>query len=123
MSEDTGVPVVVDVGDVEEYKVGPRGDEGTIKRLIGRDQGSSVLLGTFRLDPGQAGNFELPHANGMREENYYLLSGRLHVRWSGGEFVAEPGQAIHFPSGGGYEIETLGSSPVELIWSAYPAPA
>lgn len=114
---------MVGVGDVEEYRVGPDGDEGTIRRLIARDQGSSVLLGTFRLDPGQSGSFVLPHANGMQEETYYLLAGRLRVSWGGGEMVAEPGQAIYFPPGGGYEIETLGSSPVELIWTAYPAPA
>ncbi len=123
MSNDRGVPTLVGVEDVEEYKVGPDGDEGTIKRLIGRDQGSSVLLGTFRLDPGQSGSFELPHANGMEEETYYLLAGSLRVRWDGGELTAGPGQALYFPPGGGYEIETLGSEAVELIWTAYPAPA
>lgn len=123
MSTRPGVPAIVGVADVEEYKVGPDGDEGTIKRLIGRDQGSSVLLGTFRLDPGQRGSFELPHANGMEEENYYLLAGRLRVSWGDGELIAEPGQAIYFPAGGGYEIETIGADAVELIWTAYPAPA
>jgi ethanolamine utilization protein EutQ (cupin superfamily) len=58
----------------------------------------------------------------MKEETYYLLNGRLEVRWPGGTFVAEPGHAILFPSGGNYEIETLGPDPVELIWTGYPAP-
>lgn len=119
---DPGIPLLINGADVEEYAVGAAGDEGVIKRLIGRDQGSSVLLGTFRLEPGQSGKFELPHANGMEEETYFLLGGRLAVRWGGGEFVAEPDQAIYFPSGGQYEIETVGSEPVNLIWTAYPAP-
>jgi ethanolamine utilization protein EutQ (cupin superfamily) len=117
-----GVPALVNSAEVEEYAIGANGDEGIIKRLIGRGQDSAVLLGTFRLDPGQQGKFELPHANGMEEEIYYLLSGRLQVRWVDGELVAEPGDAVFFPAGGGYEIETVGSDPVELIWTAYPAP-
>ena len=122
MSE-SGIPILVDRAEVEEYKVGANEDEGTIRRLIARDQKSTVLLGTFRLDPGQSGKFQLPHANGMEEENYYLLAGRLQVRWDGDELIAGPGQAIHFPSGNSYEIETLGEEAVELIWTAYPAPA
>jgi ethanolamine utilization protein EutQ (cupin superfamily) len=117
-----GVPVLVDSADVENYVVGANGDEGVIKRLIGREQESAVLLGTFRLEPGQLGKFELPHANGMEEEIYYLLSGRLRVRWPAGELVAESGHAIFFPSGGSYDIETVGSAPVDLIWTGCPAP-
>jgi ethanolamine utilization protein EutQ (cupin superfamily) len=118
-----GVPVRIAGSEVEEYAIGANGDEGFIRRLIGRGgEGSSVLLGTFRLDAGQRGTFELPHANGMEEETYYLLAGRLHVSWDGGDFVAEPGHAIFFPSGGRYEIETLGTHAVEVIWTGYPAP-
>jgi ethanolamine utilization protein EutQ (cupin superfamily) len=123
MTSDPGIPVVVDGAEVEEYAVGAAGDEGTIRRLIGREHGSTVLFGTFRLDPGQSGIFELPHANGLEQEIYYLQRGSLRVAWDGGELVAEPGCAVLFPSGGGYEIETLGDEPVELLWTGYPAPA
>ncbi|MGH2941007.1 MAG: cupin domain-containing protein [Solirubrobacterales bacterium] len=123
MSDGTGIPVVVGVDEVDEYKVGPDGDQGTIKRLIRREHGSGVFLGTFRLDPGQRGSFELPHANGMEEEIYYLTAGRLKVNWSDGERIIESGQAIFFPSGGAYEIETVGEGPVELVWTAFPPPA
>jgi ethanolamine utilization protein EutQ (cupin superfamily) len=119
----SGVPVRIAGAEVEEYAIGRNGDEGFVRRLISRGgEGSSVLLGTFRLEAGQRGTFELPHATGMQEETYYLLVGRLRVSWDGGEFVAEPGHAIFFPSGGRYEIETLGAHAVEVIWTGYPAP-
>jgi mannose-6-phosphate isomerase-like protein (cupin superfamily) len=119
-----GIPIVVSSANVEEYTVGENGDEGTIKRLIGRENNSKVLLGTFRLDPRQRGSFDLPHEIGLEEETYYLLGGRLRVRWGegDGEFVAEPGQAIFFPPGGRYYIEALGDAPVELVWTGFPAP-
>ena len=122
MSAD-GVPVVVDSAKVEAFAIGVNGDEGVIKRLVTRRaHGSDVLLGTFRLEAGQRGKFELPHATGMEQETYYLLAGRLRVSWGGGAFVAERGQAIFFPAGGSYDIETLGSTPVELVWTGFPAP-
>jgi ethanolamine utilization protein EutQ (cupin superfamily) len=118
-----GVPVRIAGAEVDEYATGPKGDDGFIRRLISRgNEGSSVLVGTFRLDPGQRGTFELPHPTGMTEETYCLLAGRLQVSWDGGRFVAEPGDAIFFPPGGRYEIETLGINAVELIWTGYPAP-
>jgi ethanolamine utilization protein EutQ (cupin superfamily) len=123
MTSDPGVPVVVDGAEVEEYAVGAAGDEGTIRRLIGSEQGSAVLFGTFRLEPGQSGTFELPHANGLQQEIYHLQRGRLRIAWDGGDLVAEPGHTVLFPAGGGYEIETIGQVPVELLWTGYPAPA
>jgi ethanolamine utilization protein EutQ (cupin superfamily) len=115
-------PVVVDSATVEEYAVGANGDEGVIRRLISHGEGSSLLLGLFKLEPGQGGQFSLPHANGMEEETYFLLDGRLRVAWETGEFVAEPGAAIFFPSGHTYDIETIGDTAVELVWTGFPAP-
>jgi ethanolamine utilization protein EutQ (cupin superfamily) len=115
-------PLVVNSSEVDEYMVGANGDEGAIRRLISRDQGSSLLLGTFKLEPGQRGEFSLPHVNGMDEETYFLLAGRLGVAWDGGEFVAEPGAAIFFPPGRTYRIETIGDTAVELVWTGFPAP-
>lgn len=115
-------PTVVSAETIEETFVGANGDEGAIKRLIGRQQDSSVLLGLFRLEPGQRGSFTLPHVNGTNEEIYYLLEGRLRVSHDGGEVVAGPGEAIYFPPGGSYTIETVGDTPVRLVWTAHPAP-
>jgi uncharacterized cupin superfamily protein len=114
---------VVDWKDTVEFKVGPNEDEGTIRRLIGSEHGSSVLFGHFRLDPGQSGTFELPHANGMQQEIYHMQRGRLRIVSAAGEVVVGPGQTVLFPAGGGYEIETLGDEQVELLWTGYPAPA
>jgi ethanolamine utilization protein EutQ (cupin superfamily) len=115
-------PLVVSVEDCTEVRVGPDGDEGTIKELITRRDGSKVLLGTFRLDVGQRGEFDLPHERGHEEEIYYLLAGRLRVSWDGGEATASAGEAILFPQGRRYTITSEGSSAVELLWTAYPAP-
>jgi ethanolamine utilization protein EutQ (cupin superfamily) len=119
---DNNMPRVVDSAEVVEHAIGENGDEGTIKRLFSRGDGSSLLLGTFRLEPGQRGSFALPHANGMEEETYYLLAGRLSVKWDGGELTAGPGQAIFFPPGRSYDIETINDAAVELVWTGYPAP-
>jgi len=115
-------PVVVDRANVEASARGEGGDEGIITRLITREKQSSVLLGLFSLAPGQRATFGLPHPNGMQEEIYYLLAGRLRVSWTGGEFIAETGQAILFPSGQTYYLETFGDGAVELVWTGYPAP-
>jgi ethanolamine utilization protein EutQ (cupin superfamily) len=123
MTSDSGIPTVIDWTAAPEFTVGADGDEGTIRRLIGSEHGSSVLFGHFRLDPGQSGTFELPHANGMQQEIYHMQRGRLRIVSEGGEVVVEPGHTVLFPSGGGYEIETLGDEPVELLWTGYPAPA
>jgi ethanolamine utilization protein EutQ (cupin superfamily) len=120
---ENGVPVLIESGEAEEIAIGANRDEGYIRRLVTHaEHGSSVLLGTFRLEPGQRGTFELPHASGMEEETYYLLAGRLQVSWDGGRFVADPGHAIYFPPGGTYAIETLGSTAVELVWTGFPSP-
>ncbi|MFN8164413.1 MAG: cupin domain-containing protein [Solirubrobacterales bacterium] len=118
----TAVPRLVDGAEAEGYSIGAEGQGGFVRRLISRDQSSRVLLGLYRLDPGQRTTFELPLENGIEEETYYLLGGRLAVRWRGGELVVERGQAIFFPVGGSYAIETVGSTPVELIWTGFPAP-
>jgi mannose-6-phosphate isomerase-like protein (cupin superfamily) len=117
-------PVVVDSRSVEQARVGLNGDEGTIRRVITRaGQDSSVLLGTFRLEPGQSGRFELPHKTGMQQEIYFLLAGELRVRWADQELSVGPAQAVFFPAGETYEIETVGDTAVELVWTGYPAPA
>jgi mannose-6-phosphate isomerase-like protein (cupin superfamily) len=115
-------PVVVSSVECAEIPVGNDGAEGTIKELITRQHGSSVLLGIFRLDVGQRGEFDLPSENGTEQEMYYLLAGQLRVSWADGEMLASEKQAILFPSGRHYVIETVGSTPVELIWTANPAP-
>jgi ethanolamine utilization protein EutQ (cupin superfamily) len=116
------LPVIVDTATAAEVRVGPDGNEGTIKRLVGRDHGSSVLFGHFRLDPGQRGSFTLPHATGMQQEIYYLLEGRLQVSCGTEQVVAGPGQTVLFPGGADYHIETLGSEAVQLVWTGFPAP-
>jgi mannose-6-phosphate isomerase-like protein (cupin superfamily) len=117
-------PVVVDSRTVDQVPVGPNGDEGTIGRVITRvGQDSSVLLGTFRLEPGQSGRFELPHRTGMQQEIYFLLAGALRVRWADQEVTVGPAQAVFFPAGETYEIESVGDTAVDLVWTGYPAPA
>lgn len=115
-------PVRVRGSHVDEVAIGANGNEGTIKRLVTHGIGSDVLLGTFRLDPGQRGRFELPHPLGMQQEIYYLLAGRLSVTAGGEEFIAEAGDAILFPAGNTYDITTVGDTAVELVWTGYPAP-
>lgn len=118
-----GIPIVVTAADCDETPLGKDGAEGTIRRLIGSPDGSSVLFGTFRLDAGQRGYFSLPAGSGMTQEIYYLLAGVLRITWDGGEALAAPGQAVFFPSGRHYTIETVGEAAVELLWTGYPAPS
>jgi mannose-6-phosphate isomerase-like protein (cupin superfamily) len=116
------IPILVTVADCAEIPLGENGSEGTVRRLIAHSEGSSVLLGTFKLDVGQRGEFNLPSASGMEEEIYYMLAGVLRITWDGGEALATQGQAVFFPSGRRYAIETVGSTVVELIWTGYPPP-
>ena len=116
-------PIVVTMTDCEEIPLGNNGAEGTIRELVTHRDGSGVLLGTFKLNVGQRGEFDLPSENGLEEEIYYLLAGSLRIVWEGGEAFASQGQAVYFPSGGHYTIETVGSPAVELIWTGHPAPS
>jgi ethanolamine utilization protein EutQ (cupin superfamily) len=122
MTRTNAQPIIVDSARAERYQVGPNRDEGTITRLIGRTEGSSVLFGLFQLDPGQKGEFGLPHPSGMEQEIYYLLAGQLEVTCDGTRVVAEAGQAVFFPGGATYQIETLGTEPVRLAWTGFPPP-
>jgi ethanolamine utilization protein EutQ (cupin superfamily) len=116
------IPILVTVADCAEIPLGESGSEGKVRRLIAQSDGSSVLLGTFKLDVGQRGEFSLPSISGMEEEIYYMLAGVLRIRWDGGGALAAKGQAVFFPSGRHYVIETVGSAAVELIWTGYPPP-
>ena len=63
----SGAPIRVDQGDVDGYAIGESGSGGAIKHLIERSTGSEVLLGLYRLEPGQGTSFDLPGRNGAEE--------------------------------------------------------
>lgn len=98
------------------------GEGGVITPLVTRgEQGSGVLLGTFRLEPGQIGRFTLPHPSGMREEIYYVVSGELEVsRGAEDRLVAGPGDALFFRPGRDYEVRPRTDAPVEIVWTGSP---
>lgn len=92
---------------------------GAVKRLITARDGSSVLLGLFELAPGQTARFTL---TGASQEIYYLLSGSIRIQWSEGQVVAKQGEAIVFPPDETYVVSALRTTPVELVYTVWPAP-
>jgi ethanolamine utilization protein EutQ (cupin superfamily) len=94
-------------------------DGGAVKRLITNRDGSNVLLGVFELAPGEEARFTLTDES---QEIYYLLTGGLRIQWSDGQTVAGVGEAIVFPPGMTYVVTALGTTPVELVYTVWPAP-
>lgn len=94
-------------------------DGGVVRRLITHRDGSNVLLGLFQLAAGDEARFTLTDE---AQEIYYLLAGSIRIQWSTRQVVAGNGDAIVFPSGETYVVTALGTTPVELVYTVWPAP-
>jgi mannose-6-phosphate isomerase-like protein (cupin superfamily) len=93
--------------------------------------GSEVLLGAAWMEPGQKCNpwsFEDEDPGGENmthygptHETYFVLEGRLHLAWNGGELEAGPNDAVYLAPGYRYELTCLEKS--YFLWSMTPPPA
>jgi ethanolamine utilization protein EutQ (cupin superfamily) len=111
-----GRPVSRKAADVPSHELA---EGGAVKRLIAARDGSSVLIGLFELAPGQVARFTL---TGGSQEIYYLIAGSIRIQWSDGQVVAKHGEAILFPPDETYVVSALGTTPVELVYTVWPAP-
>jgi len=94
-----------------------------------------LYAGMFWNEPGAGGGWSfrgddpdegrtvdgIPHL-GEHDEVYLCLSGRVRVRWDGGEFEFGANDVVYFAAGHTYVTEVIGDEPVQVFYVMAPAP-
>ena len=113
-------------------------DEAPTKVRIARmvtkaDHGSNLLLGACWMDPGEETNtFSLADRDttgegdkyyGPVDETYFVIQGRLRLRYDDGELDIGPDQAVYLAPGWSYHLRNVGDEPAFFVYSMAPSPA
>ena len=104
-----------------------------IARLVTRDRcGSNLLLGAAWMDPGEETNTWSSHDEdhtpqgdhwyGPVDETYYVIRGRLVLRYDEGELALGPDDAVYLPPGWHYHLRNDGDEPAFFVYSMTPTP-
>jgi len=125
-------PAVVALADVPVTPADSWPENLDVANMITRGRhGSEILLGAAWMEAGQKCNpwsfkEEDPSIDGMTHygithETYFVIEGRLHLSWDGGELEAGPNDAVYLAPGYNYELTCLEKS--YFLWSMSPPPA
>lgn len=90
-----------------------------VKRLITRSKEGSerILLGLLFIEPHSTGySWSFPD----KDEAYYIMSGRVLLRFESQQIEAAAGDAIFLPSCIRYEMENAGPEMVVLVYAMSP---
>ena len=96
-----------------------------LARLLTRaTTGGDVLLGTCWLAPGERTTFDLTDPGDgpvAVQETYYLVSGRIRIRYDEQTVEAGAGDAVFFPAGWSYSVEAVGDEEAFVVYTVVPA--
>jgi ethanolamine utilization protein EutQ (cupin superfamily) len=119
-------PVVVALNDVDVLPPDATPAGVRLARLITKGEtGADLMLGGCWMAPGETTRFELSQpADGPLppQEAYYVVSGRIRVRFDHQILEAGARAAVWFAPGHAYEVEAVGEEEVFLVYVVVPAP-
>jgi ethanolamine utilization protein EutQ (cupin superfamily) len=101
-----------------------------IVRLINRKTcgDTQIMLGVNIVEPGEKGVWsmhgeaDLENAQyGDVDEVYFVISGRLHIKWRDGEMTCGPNDSVYFPRGYDYELENISDETSLTVYAMAPA--
>lgn len=104
-----------------------------IARLVTREGcGSNLLLGACWMDPGEETNvwsFEEDDRTaegdkyyGPVDETYFVISGRLRLKWDESELEIGPNDAVYLAPGWRYHLKNVGDEPAFFVYGMAPSP-
>ncbi|MDX6722736.1 MAG: hypothetical protein QOD44_810 [Solirubrobacteraceae bacterium] len=125
-------PVVVALADTPITPADSWPENLDVANMITKGRhGSEILLGAAWMEAGQRCNpwsfkeedpgIEDVTHYGITHETYFVISGRLHLSWDGGELEAGPDDAVYLAPGYDYELRCIEKS--YFLWSMSPPPA
>ncbi|HEY8582820.1 MAG TPA: cupin domain-containing protein [Capillimicrobium sp.] len=104
-----------------------------IARIVTKENsGSNLLLGACWMQPGDETNVwssrdgdegsEVGHRYGPVDETYFIIRGRLRLRWDDGEFELGPDDSVYLAPGWRYHLKNVGDEPAFFVYGMTPTP-
>lgn len=124
-------PVVVPLAEAVPTAAEQAPTRVRIARLITRgEHGSNLTQGLCWMDPGEETNTwssravddTTPgdHFYGPVDETYYIVEGRLRLRWDEGAFDLGPGDTVYLAPGWTYHLTNVGDVPAFFVYNMTP---
>ncbi len=90
-----------------------------VKRLItkGRENSDKLMLGVCFVEP-RAKGYRWSFTD--KDEVYYVLRGRLRLKWDGNAVEFSEGDAVYLPAGYSYELENLSDEEAVIVYVLTP---
>lgn len=107
------VPAVIPQG------ISPIPEGFRVRRLVTRSRTGSekLMLGVTHIDPSCKGyNWSFKD----KDEVYYILRGRITLRYEGKRVDAQEGDAVYLPSGLEYHLDNAGTESATLVYVLTP---
>ncbi len=124
-------PVVVPLAEATPVPAQDAPTKVRISRVITRGKhGSNLTQGLCWMDPGEETNTwssrdaddTAPgdHYYGPVDETYYIVEGRLRLRWDEGAFDLGPGDTVYLAPGWTYHLANVGDTPAFFVYNMTP---
>jgi mannose-6-phosphate isomerase-like protein (cupin superfamily) len=96
-----------------EANVLPGGTQ--VKRFINREEDhASFIFGLAKIDPGADHGIFCTLEN--NDEAYYILEGKLTLKWDGKKTNAKKGDSVLFRAGRQYQVTNTGTGPAVILY-------
>lgn len=129
--ENKPVPVVVALADATPTPAQDAPTKVRISRVITRAKhGSNLTQGLCWMDPGEETNTwssresndtaSGDHYYGPVDETYYIVEGRLRLRWDDGVFDLSPGDTVYLAPGWTYHLANVGDTSAFFVYNMTP---
>jgi mannose-6-phosphate isomerase-like protein (cupin superfamily) len=133
MAADRPRPQVIPLADVPKRVGDDAPTKVTIARVITKERcGSNLLLGACWMEPGDETNVwsskeddpsaDVGHRYGPVDETYFIIRGKLRLRWDEGEFELGPDDCVYLAPGWRYHLKNVGDEPAFFVYSMTPSP-
>lgn len=133
MTNDKPRPQVINVNDVPRLSAEEAPTKVPVARIITKQRcGSNLLLGACWMEPGDESNLwsseedetspEVGHNYGRVDETYFIVRGRLRLRWDEGEFELGPDDCVYLAPGWRYHLANVGDEPAFFVYGMTPTP-
>lgn len=132
MSNDKPRPQVISVNDVPRLSRDEAPTKVPVARIITKERcGSNLLLGACWMEPGDSSNVwsseedaseDVGHNYGPVDETYFIVRGKLRLRWDEGEFELGPDDCVYLAPGWRYHLENVGDEPAFFVYGMTPTP-
>lgn len=111
-------PQLVHLEDVPVVPIGGPSSGVRLARIITEsDHGSRLMLGVHWLEPGSRHPaWIFPE----REEVYFVISGRLRLKWDEGWIEAGPNDTLFLPPDRHYQYENIADEGAFFVYAIYP---